>query len=178
MRLGSEGGGGAGTTEGSLRVRPAKDSALIYPPPQGANGRRENVGQPRTAVFHRREENGGAEAAAAERRRLQRLAVVSLHRAEGSCSNTAYINRKTDLNTISTPPTSSYVSARCTKQAGIVTVTESVCGAVCLSAPCVRRCVQIRDDVTITIKSLEPDALTLQLTHGHAHTLTRPHTYR
>lgn len=98
--------GGAGTTEGSLRVRPMKDSALIYSP-QGANGRRENVGQPRSAVFHRREETSGAEAAAAaaaERRRLQRLAVVSLHRAEGSCSNTAYINRKTDLNTISSNP--------------------------------------------------------------------------
>lgn len=93
---------GAGTTEGSLRVRPMKDSALIYSP-QGANGRRENVGQPRSAVFHRRENSGAeaAAAAAAERRRLQRLAVVSLYRAEGSCSNTAYINRKTDLNTIS-----------------------------------------------------------------------------
>lgn len=79
----------AGTTERSLRVRPMKDSVLIYSP-QGASGRRENVGQPRLAGFHRREEDSGAEAAAAaaagaaaERRRLQRLAVVSLHRAEG-----------------------------------------------------------------------------------------------
>lgn len=84
----------AGTTAGSLRARLMKYLAQIYPP-QGASGRRENVGQHRSAYFLRREEDSGAEAEAAaaapaERRRLQRLAVVSLHRAEGSCSNTAY----------------------------------------------------------------------------------------
>lgn len=68
--------------------------------PQGASGRGENVGQPRSACFLRREEDSGAEAeaaatAAAERRRLQRLAVVSLRGAEGGCSNTAYTDRKT-----------------------------------------------------------------------------------
>lgn len=91
----------------ALRGRLMKDSALISSP-QGASGRREHVGQPRPAAFLRRDEDSGAEAeceaAAAGRRRLQPLAVVRLHRAEGNCSNTARIDRKTaHLDTI-TPP--------------------------------------------------------------------------
>lgn len=135
--------GGSGTTEGSLRDRPMKDSALIYSP-QGANGRRENVGQPRPAVFHRREENSGAEAAAAaaaEHRRLQRLAVVSLHRAEGSCSNTAYINRKTDLNTISTPHPPNLILCQCTlHETARHHYSDGICSCLSVRAVCPTSC--------------------------------------
>ncbi|KAL7387035.1 hypothetical protein ABVT39_017393 [Epinephelus coioides] len=66
--------------------------------PLAESRRRRDVGQPRSEGFRRREEDAAdadAEAAAAaERRRLQRVAVVSLHRAEGSCFNTACIDRK------------------------------------------------------------------------------------
>lgn len=65
---------------------------VIYRP-QAESRRRRDVGHPRSAGFRRREEDVEA-AAAAERRRLQRVAVVSLHRAEGSCCNTACIDRK------------------------------------------------------------------------------------
>lgn len=71
---------------------------MIYPP-QAESRRRRDVGQPRLAGFRRREDDSAdadadAEAAAVERRRLQRVAVVSLHTAEGSCFITACTDRK------------------------------------------------------------------------------------
>lgn len=69
---------------------------MIYRP-QAENRRRRDAGQPRSAAFRRRQEDSAgadAEAAAAERRRLWRVTVVSQRRAEGSCCNTACIDRK------------------------------------------------------------------------------------
>lgn len=73
----------------------AQGSIVIYRP-QAENRRRRDAGHPRSAASRRRQEDSaGADAeAAAERRRLRRVTVVSQRRAEGSCCNTACIDRK------------------------------------------------------------------------------------